>query len=361
MLYNCNICGKQFNQKGHYTNHLNRINPCIKLTKKVPQFSSIPPQISSNFPQISSNFPQISSIFPQISSNFPQISSIFPQISSNFPQISSKEPKENTCNYCGYKTERTDNYNRHKSSCKAKKQEISEKEEILNKLLEQNNKLALTIESYEKEKDNQYNLIKELNNKIEKLENNNKINNHTQNNKNIKNQNNGISNTINIIGFGKEDLSKIDNTSFFEALTQMGYNIPTKMLEKIHINEKYPEYKNIYISDINRGNAMIYDGKKWKLDKYDNISDKLLDKVLHFIEERYDEIKDDASISEKKKTNMKTRLKILEIMKDYEEEKERKRHEYLRNQCKDKIKIDLYNNRESIAEENPKIEDEMNK
>ena len=139
---------------------------------------------------------------------------------------------------------------------------------------------------------------------------------------------------------------------------QLGYNIPTKMLEKIHINEKYPEYKNIYISDINRGNAMIYDGKKWKLDKYDNISDKLLDKVLHFIEERYDEIKDDASISEKKKTNMKTRLKILEIMKDYEEEKERKRHEYLRNQCKDKIKIDLYNNRESIAEENPKIEDD---
>lgn len=81
----------------------------------------------------------------------------------------------------------------------------------------------------------------------------------------------------------------------------MGYNIPTKMLEKIHINEKYPEYKNIYISDINRGNAMIYDGKKWKLDKYDNISDKLLDKVLNFIEERYDEIKDDASISEKRR------------------------------------------------------------
>ena len=40
MLYNCNICGKQFNQKGHYTNHLNRINPCIKLTKKIPQIPS---------------------------------------------------------------------------------------------------------------------------------------------------------------------------------------------------------------------------------------------------------------------------------------------------------------------------------
>ncbi len=330
-MHICELCNKIFTKKSTYNYHINKKKRSCELKAEI-------------LPKISSNFPQISSILPKISSNFPQISSNFPQISSNFPQKPSKEPREIMCNYCGYKTERIDNYNRHKSSCKVKKQEISEKEEILNKLLEQNNKLAFTIE--------------ELNKKIEKLENNNKINNHTQNNKNIKNQNNGISNTINIIGFGKEDLSKIDNTSFFEALMQMGYNIPTKMLEKIHINEKYPEYKNIYISDINRGNAMIYDGKKWKLDKYDNISDKLLDKVLHFIEERYDEIKDDASISDKKKTNMENRLKILKIMKDYEEEKERKRHEYLRNQCKDKIKIDLYNNRESIAEENPKIEDE---
>ena len=47
MLYNCNICGKQFKQKCHYTNHLNRINPCIKLTKKIPQN----PPISSKIPQ----------------------------------------------------------------------------------------------------------------------------------------------------------------------------------------------------------------------------------------------------------------------------------------------------------------------
>jgi len=52
---------------------------------------------------------------------------------------------------------------------------------------------------------------------------------------------------------------------------------------------------------------------------------------------------------------MENKLKILQIMKDYEE---KERHEYLRNQCKDKIKIYLYNNRERIVEENPKIEDD---
>ena len=151
---------------------------------------------------------------------------------------------------------------------------------------------------------------------------------HTQNNKNVKNQNNGTINNINIVAFGKEDLSKIENKEFFEALTQMGYKIPAKMVEKIHINDKYPEYKNIYISDINRGKAMVHDGKKWKLERYDNLSDKLLDKILNFMEERYEDIKEDKNITEKRKMNMENKLKILQIMKDYEEEEEKERNEY---------------------------------
>ena len=87
------------------------------------------------------------------------------------------------------------------------------------------------------------------------------------------------------------------------------------MVEKIHINDKYPEYKNIYISDINRGKAMVHDGEKWKLERYDNISDKLLDKILNFMEERYEEIKDDKNITDKRKTNIENKLKILQIMK----------------------------------------------
>ena len=35
-----------------------------------------------------------------------------------------------------------------------------------------------------------------------------------------------------------------------------------------------------------------------------------------------------------------------------------KGHEYLRSQCNDKIKIDLYNNREGIDDEKEKIESE---
>jgi len=304
MLYKCNICDKEFKQKSNYTDHLNRIRPCVKLTEKSSQKTQNP---------------------------------------SNLLKINSKNLKK-ICYYCGYETERKDNYNRHLLSCKIKKQEIEEKEEILNKLLS-------TIDQ-QKEQINQ--LIKTNENLINQM----KVC-KTQNNKNIKHQNNGTINNINIVAFGKEDLSKIENKEFFDALTQMGYKIPAKMFEKIHINDKYPEYKNIYISDINRGKAMVHDGKKWKLDKYKNIGDKLLDKILNFMEERYEELKEDKNITDKKKINMENKLKILQIMKDYEEEEEKDRHEYLRSQCKEKIKMDLYNNRERIDEENPKVGEDI--
>ncbi len=31
--YSCDICGKQFNQKGNYTKHINKINPCVIKNK----------------------------------------------------------------------------------------------------------------------------------------------------------------------------------------------------------------------------------------------------------------------------------------------------------------------------------------
>jgi len=300
MLYKCNICEKEFKQKCHYTNHLNRIRPCVKLTKKIQE------------------------ITPNYTNLTPKLQQITPKA-------------DNRCNYCLKTYCRSNVLKKHLLICKVKKQEIEEKEEILNKLLS---------------------TIEELNKRIDKLENDKKSN-HTQNNKNIKHQNNGTINNINIVAFGKEDLSKIENKEFFEALTQMGYKIPAKMFEKIHINDKYPEYKNIYISDINRGKAMVHDGKKWKLDRYHNISDKLLDKILNFMEERCEELKEDKNITDKKKMYMENKLKILQIMKDYEKEEEKERHEYLRSQCKDKMKMDLYNNRESIDEENPKVGEDI--
>ena len=37
MLYKCKICDKEFKQKSNYTDHLNRIKQCVKLTEKLHQ------------------------------------------------------------------------------------------------------------------------------------------------------------------------------------------------------------------------------------------------------------------------------------------------------------------------------------
>ena len=211
MIYTCITCDKTFKQKSGFTDHLNRKKPCIKLTKNVHQDPS--------------NFPQISSVLHQIT---PTLHQTIDEPLCASTLVIKKRKKNYNCNFCNELFCRSDVLKKHLARCKIRKEETRDKEIIYQELLRK-------MESYEKEKDNQDNIIKELTKKIEKLENNNKIN-HTQNNKNIKHQNNGISNTINIIGFGKEDLSKID-ASFFEALMQLGYSIPTKMLEKIH-NEK---------------------------------------------------------------------------------------------------------------------------
>ena len=33
VIYRCEKCGKEFSQKGHYTNHLNKKNPCVVESK----------------------------------------------------------------------------------------------------------------------------------------------------------------------------------------------------------------------------------------------------------------------------------------------------------------------------------------
>ena len=33
VIYSCEKCGKEFSQKGHYTKHLNKKNPCINESK----------------------------------------------------------------------------------------------------------------------------------------------------------------------------------------------------------------------------------------------------------------------------------------------------------------------------------------
>jgi len=229
------------------------------------------------------------------------------------------------------------------SESKIRKKETQEKEAIFSNLLQR-------VELLEKE-----NL--QLNNKIVILENKKG----SKNIQYIKNLNNGIINNTFIIQHEKEDFSKIDDKVFLDAfLKNTGAKIPEKIIEGIHFNEQYPEYKNIYISDINREKIMIHNGKDWFLTPSNNITSNLLDKTIHFSENKYETISEKKDyLDERNKKKIESGLKIMELIKDFDSDeqddfgnllskKEIDRRIYLRVKAEEYIKLLLYNKKDLI-------------
>ena len=324
VFYTCPKCNKIFTKKSHFLNHVElKKKPCDTTKEKI---------ILKN---------------PQISSNLLKKSS---------PKIEDK--KGYNCNFCNYSSIRIDNFKRHLSICKVRKEETQDKEAIYQELVRR-------MEILENQNNKLFIKNKELNNKISLLKSSSKKN--IQNNKNIKNLNNGIINNTIIIKHGKEDLNKIDDKVFLDAfLKSTGAKIPEKIIEGIHFNKKYPEYKNIYISDINREKVMIYNGKNWILTPGYNLTSNLLDKSICFSENKYECIttKDITKdiINERNKKKIINGLKIMELMKEFDSDEQdedgntitkddKDRRNYLRNKAEEYIKLLLYNNRNEILNE----------
>ena len=99
MQYKCDKCSKEFNQKSHYTVHINRKFSCTRINEIDNTSTIISPQNSSKNPQNSSKLPEI----PQKSSQ--KIGAI---IESKTDVI-----KSYMCNFCNKKYSRSDNFKRH--------------------------------------------------------------------------------------------------------------------------------------------------------------------------------------------------------------------------------------------------------
>jgi hypothetical protein len=261
--YTCPICNKNFKQKCHFINHTEKKKkPCNPILTKI-------------------------NLVPQKSPKNP------PKIPQKSPLISNDK---NICMYCFKKYTRTDHLKRHLlKNCKIKKTLDIEKEQIFIDLLERDKLLKKKEEDIQKLCEQTKFLIeqnKELKSKINKIIKNKSVKNinNTNNINNINNINNN--NFINIIQYGKEDLSIIDNKYFLDPmLKEMGRNIPLKIIENIHFNPNYPQYQNIYISDINREKCMIHNGKNWYLTNLEKLSD-MINKVVQLSYEKHEKFSD---------------------------------------------------------------------
>jgi hypothetical protein len=340
VVYICKNCKKEFNKKSNYINHIeNKKKPCLRQTfivhQKTPKCTEKTPKCTEKTPKCTEKI-----------NTFYNLTILKEQEETNKGYI---------CNFCKTSFTRSTTLKRHLlERCKIRKEEIREKEAIFQELLQQNILLKDQNEKLNNKLLEQNKLIIGL---LEQNNNKNSI----QNNKNIKNQNNGIINNI-IIQHGKEDLSKIDDKVFLDAfLKNSGAKIPEKIIEGIHFNSKYPEFKNIYISDINREKVMIYNGNDWILTPSNNITTNLLEKSIDFSENRYDEL-DKKILNQQKKSKIEYGLKIMELMKDFDinddeiniTKEDKERSQYLREKAEEYIKLLLYNNKDYVIKKQNK-------
>ena len=139
---------------------------------------------------------------------------------------------------------------------------------------------------------------------------------------------------VNVVPFGKEDLSRINKTEMLKVFAG-GFNSTLRLTETTHFNPRYPEFHNVYISSMKNKYAMTYDGNDWQLVMKDELIDTLYDRKRDYIEENLDEFLDSL-------TNSQT--KALQRWMDGGDD-----HPYVRK-IKNDMKLMLYNKRKMAIE-----------
>jgi hypothetical protein len=224
------------------------------------------------------------------------------------------------CSFCSKIFNSATNMYRHmKYSCKIKKKEDNDRDKIYAMLLESNKRFAVLEESN-----------KRLEEEVAKMKNTKG----TRNTNNTANINNGTininNNNIILVGYGNEDLSRINRTDILRAV-QDGYGSVVSLSKTVHFNPKYPEYQNIYISNMKDIYAMMFDGDKWTLTTKADLVEKIYQDKKDYIEENLEEFV--ASL-------LPSRKRALERWLDTDEEDDKIR------KIKNDIKILLYNEKQ---------------
>jgi hypothetical protein len=311
LIYKCNLCLREFKQKCHLDDHLNKKKkPCnvkkvIKETKPNSKHLKVPAKCLQNTCKIPAGGEK------------------------------NTQPSEKLiCPYCQNSFNRKDNLNKHiRDRCKNKKHidnvdiiqskingTVYVSSEKYEKLREDNEKLIAILEDY-KNFIKENNLIKQSIPSIPSVppKNNYNIisNSNTTNCKAINNGtvNNGVVNNTtinNIVQFGKEDISKCDLFEMMNVyLKSTGGNIFPNMLKYINFNPKFPENFNILMSDHARENVKIHNGKKFITKKFKNVKGEILNSLSNHITNMCESYVDNPDT--KKNNDVMTKMKINNI------------------------------------------------
>ena len=167
-----------------------------------------------------------------------------------------------------------------------------------------------------------------------------KINKQLNGDHNTVNENNTTNNiTYNIIGLGHENLTDVFSKKEKMAILKYRYCSLPHLVEYTHFNDKYPQFKNILITNTQNKLAYRYDIKKKQfiaVDK-DELLEDIVDSRMCDINSFYEELEEELDTKTKE---------ILDKVKDKIENEPS--YKELKKQD---IKLIIYNNRKKVSKE----------
>ena len=281
------------------------------------------------------------------------------QMSANVNQMSAKLNINNKiykddisdgffCNFCGKTFMHRQSKYKHQIKCKNKtvdEEKKSEQKEIINLLIEQIKEQKEKIEEQEQQNKEIKKTLMELLNKNCKVHPKTlqKINRQLNGDHNTINEtiNNGtVNNTYNIIALGHENLTDVFSRKEKMAILKYRYCSLPHMVEYTHFNDKYPQFKNILITNTQNTLAYKYDTKKnqFMAINKDELLEDIVDARICDISSFYEELEND--LDQKTKEIIEKVIDKIENDAAYKELK------------KKDIKLIIYNNRKKVIKDN---------
>ena len=161
-------------------------------------------------------------------------------------------------------------------------------------------------------------------------DNRNLIDNSTTNNtNNTLNQNMKVDGDVKLVKFGNENLSYISD-DLFKSILGRGFKAVEELVDHSHFHPDHPENYNIYIANIKNDYVVIYDGKKWNINKKEDVFEDIVYAKSDFLCMKFKEL-----ISQMTETGIK---KFTNFINERDEDK-------TMNKIKGELKLQLYNNR----------------
>jgi hypothetical protein len=245
------------------------------------------------------------------------------------------EDEKSFCEYCKKEFLSSKNMKRHSDTCKVKKQIIAklaeENEKLKNDMIKKENDMIKKEEEFKQDMAELKKMVSELLNKNCKMHYKTlqKINNSAG-----RDLNNGVinNNTINIMALGHENIDEVLTKTDKLTILNKKENALPYMIELVHFNDKFPQFKNIAITNMRTTFAHVYDpdNKVFKMVDKDELVEELIDYRVCDIEDYY--------LQYKNELDKPVRDKIEELIE----------HRGENEATKGKIKLLLFNNRHKI-------------